>query len=217
MNVFSTVVSVAAVIAAAAAAAPNTTLVSFDGAPGTTYKFIVTNDPVMGGLSSSNFTQDTSAGKAVFQGTVRIVPSLQAPGFCQALSSLLAKYADLSAYTHLGLVVRTSTPFNGFKVSFAADTLNTLFASFKADFTLKPSTDWQLVTIPFTSFSNAWSPATGEPLRTCAEDPTVCVTPKNLRDIAQVGLWLEGGPVCVSCWADVCLRACARARRVACV
>jgi hypothetical protein len=34
----------------------HTTLVSFDGSTGTTYEWADTNDPVMGGLSTSNFT-----------------------------------------------------------------------------------------------------------------------------------------------------------------
>lgn len=52
-NVEKTSLSTSASSLAAPAAV---TLVSFDGNPATTYEFSVMNDPVMGGVSSSNFS-----------------------------------------------------------------------------------------------------------------------------------------------------------------
>lgn len=130
-----------------------------------------------------------------FQGTVRIVPSLQAPGFCLAAtagSPFSTHFADASAFTHLSLTVRTTLAYAGFKVSFAADTLNPQFASFKADFAVTPDNEWHTVNIPFNAFSNAWSAATGEPTTPCsAQHPEVCPTLQNLKDIGQITLWAE--------------------------
>jgi len=48
------------------------------------------------------------------------------------------------------------------------------------------------VLVPFNTFSNAWSPSTGEPTKKCSDDPNVCPTDKNKADIYQLGLWAEG-------------------------
>jgi len=184
----------ASLLATAWAAAPYTNLVTFDGKAGTTFTWQETNDPVMGGLSTGNFSVSSATNTAIFQGDVQIVPSLKAPGFCQSLTQdvFAVKFNDLSAYTHLQLLVRSFIPYAGFKVSFAADTLDPVFQSFKSDYNVTGDGQWQTVTIPFNQFSNNWSPATGEPIKRCSEDPSVCPTPKNLQDISQVGLWAEG-------------------------
>jgi hypothetical protein len=79
--------------------------------------------------------------------------SLGRPGFCLGLTqNIFAKFNDLSPYTALQLSVRSATPYQGFKVSFAADTLNPLFESFKADFNVTSTNLWQTVTIPFNEF-----------------------------------------------------------------
>ena len=190
-------------------------LVTFDGAPGTTFKWNVINDPVMGGQSSSTFsilggtythrlarrvapciaacehkpielTESNEAGKvgravqksAVFSGTVAMVPKLDAAGSCHIETELFnglraARFNDASQYTDLLLFVRSNTPnFPGFKVSFAANTFDSQVRSFKANFrvpTPLPSdpyfTDndgWQTIAIPWSEFSNDWSPYTGD-------------------------------------------------------
>ena len=162
-------------------------LVTFDGAPDTTFKWNLINDPVMGGLSSSSFVIAQNIG--VFNGTVAIVPKLQAPGFCNAETNLFKKlhpshFNDVSNCTHLVLVLRSSTPeFHGFKVSFAANTLDPLFKSYKANFAVPSGGSWQSITVPFSSFSNDWSPFTGDcdttdptgrTHRCCHDHPGVC-------------------------------------------
>lgn len=42
----------------------------------------------MGGLSTGNFSVSSTSQTALFQGDVKIVPSLQAPGFCQSLTQV---------------------------------------------------------------------------------------------------------------------------------
>ena len=125
----------------------------------------------MGGVSSSTWKIDTVKTKsAIWNGQVRIVPSLKAPGFCNAeTTNWFAKFNDVSAYSHLLIHAKSSTPhYSGFKVSFAADTLNPQFKSFKAPFNVT-STEYQTIAIPFSDFSNDWSAYTG---RCDTKDPT---------------------------------------------
>jgi len=180
-------------------------LLSFDGAKSTTFPFHVVNDPVMGGLSYSTFKVHKGAG--IFNGTVAIVPKLKAPGFCNAETNLLTlkKFNDLSTATHLVLKVRTKTPeYKGFKFSFAADTINPQFWSYKTNFEVPGSwPQWSQVVIPWNRFSNDWSAFTGdcdspphprERKHKCCTPvtPEVCPTPKNLKHISQLGFWAEG-------------------------
>merc|ERR1711871_1368362 len=182
-----------------------TKLATFDGATSTTYKWKDLNDPVMGGVSTSTWTIDKTKSKtAIWNGEVKNVPSLKAPGFCNAETvNWFAKFADVSAFTHLLIHARSSTPnYRGFKVSFAADTLNVQFHSFKAMFNITQANTWETVAIPFHQFSNDWSAytgrcdtkdPTGKQHHCCSpEHPEVCVTKKNLRDISELGLWTEG-------------------------
>lgn len=64
---------------AAATAVPSgvVALATFDGAPGSTQDWFVTNDPVMGGVSRSTFAIDHAAATMNWTGEVRIVPSLK--------------------------------------------------------------------------------------------------------------------------------------------
>jgi peptide methionine sulfoxide reductase MsrB len=183
-----------------------TNLVTFDGADGTTFNWKLVNDPVMGGLSNSTWNIDVSGGIARWSGEVKIVPSLQAPGFCNAETTdgmgIKKIFNDVSQYSHLEIKARASMDADGYKVSFAADTLNPQFASFKAPFELPGDNQWHLIAIPFTGFSNDWSAYTGDCFTKdpsgkqhyCCDDdhPEVCPTTKNLKDIQQIGLWVEG-------------------------
>merc|ERR1712196_473949 len=129
-------------------------LVTYSGKDkSTTWGWRDLNDPVMGGLSKSTFTVDKSAGIATFEGTVEIVPSLKAPGFCVAETTdglgITARANDAAGRTHLLLEVRSSIAYDGFKVSLAADTLNPQFKSFKANFAAPVSDDFITVAVPF--------------------------------------------------------------------
>ena len=98
--------------------------------------------------------------------------------------------------------LHTGPKYAGYKFSFAADTLNPQFHSFKAGFQPQKSGEWEEVYIPFTDFSNDWSSYTG---RCDTVDPTgkthkccnstypeACPTDKNKHDISQLGFWAEG-------------------------
>lgn len=58
---------------------------TFDGS--NDHKVKLVNDPVMGGQSNSDFTVDDDADRLNWNGEVKIVPSLSAPGFCNLETS----------------------------------------------------------------------------------------------------------------------------------
>eukprot|EP00494_Astrolonche_serrata_P032163 UN32432 len=168
-------------------------LVTFDGNSTTTYKWKLTNDPVMGGVSVSTYSLDKDNETVDWSGEVKIVPSLQAPGFCNLETTPpFQKFNDATGATHMEMLARSTKDYTGFKLSFAANTLNPQFKCFKADYTMKSNGDWEWIAIPLTNFSNDWSPATGEPKTKCADDARVCPTNRDLAAIEQVGLWMEG-------------------------
>jgi len=176
---------------AACAYAADTTLITFDGAAGTTHSFKAVSDPVMGGQSHSTFAVNNSVG--VFSGEVKIVPSLKAPGFCN-MQADKSTYPDISMHTHLMLKVRSvGAAYGAWKVAFgpADHSGSFFFSSYKADFAINGSA-WQVVSIPFTSFSSKWSSYTGEPTTKCSDDKEVCPSAKRLAGITTFEIAAEG-------------------------
>lgn len=190
--------------AVAAPVADYVLLATFDGAEGTTQTWHELNDPVMGGRSTGTFRVDTDANIAVFNGTARIVPSLSAPGFCNAETYAFAdKFASAAGFDNLFIVARTTVPeYQGFKFSWAADTLNPQFKSFKSTFNFQKNFEWEVINFPLSKFSNDWSAFTGDCSTTdpngqthqCCDSahPEVCPTSSQLADISQLGIWAEG-------------------------
>jgi hypothetical protein len=180
-------------------------LVSFDGAPSTTFKFQELNDPVMGGKSSGTWAVDSKSKVGVFDGDVANVPSLKAPGFIKSAAD--GKFPDASGAINGDLVlnVRTSTPeYKGFRVSFVSGAASPSYSCagggslpfsrgcFKAKFSVPAGSDFTQVRIPFTDFSDKWSPATGEQTSTCAKDKDVCPIASKLAAIQRIEIWAEG-------------------------
>lgn len=62
----------------------------------------------------------------------------------------------------------------------------------KTKFAVPAGDEFTAVRIPFNSFSDMWSPATGEQTKTCAQDKTVCPTPADLAKIIRIEVWAEG-------------------------
>ena len=205
-----TLVLIAGLLSAASATSL-TKLVTFDGAPGTTFQWEDLNDPVMGGRSTSTFKIDAEKKVGIFNGTCAIVPKLKAPGFAKVTTRRDSTgFADLSSMIEgsLELRVRSMTPnFAGFRVAFAAKNVprTSIFGggSFKAQFNLTDTTDVQVIKVPFTSFSYDWSPFTGNCF---TKDPTgqqhhccsdidnrkYCPTAKYLGTITDVEVGAEG-------------------------
>merc|ERR1711920_424195 len=179
------------------------TLVSFDGAKETSFDFKQLNDPVMGGQSIG--TWSLGEGYGILDGEVVDVPSLSAPGFIKAAGD--GNFPDISAYAdgNLVLTVRTSTPeVAGYRVTFVSGAVSPDFACagggslpfsrgcFKNKFTVPAGSDFVDVKIPFNTFSDKWSSATGEQTTTCAQDSDVCPTAAKLQKIRRVEFWGEG-------------------------
>ncbi|EOD11563.1 hypothetical protein EMIHUDRAFT_437554 [Emiliania huxleyi CCMP1516] len=174
-------------------------LVTFDGAASTTHKFTTESDPVMGGRSTSSWhlTKD-AAGTPIgrFSGVCRIVPSLRAPGFVFALtgSPLLSSFPDASAEDGLLLKLKNAAGnvTDGYKFAFCDSRINPYrcqFGTFKADLKLAPASAAaapQTLFVPWSRFSDKWSPATGE--HTAEQPPK----PSSLASITQLQVWVEG-------------------------
>jgi hypothetical protein len=184
-------------------------LVTFGGEKGTTFTFKELNDPVMGGKSTGSWAvqANVNASFGVMSGDVVDVPSLKAPGFIKSAGD--GKFNDASAALSGGLrlTVRSTTPeYKGFRVTFAAGTLSPDYSCagggsiplsrgcFKQKFSVKAGSEFSTVYLPFNSFSDMWSPATGEQTTTCAQDADVCPKAKDLSGIVRVEFWAEGAP-----------------------
>jgi len=187
------------------ACAASVPLATFDDATGTTFKFVELNDPVMGGQSSGTFSLDASGKFGVFDGEVKDVPSLKAPGFIKAAGSGTFPDASSTLGGDLVLTVRSSTPsYAGFRIAFAAGTKAPPYACgaggslpfsrgcFKSKFSVPAGEGWSTVRVPINSFSDMWSPATGEHTKECAADADVCPTAKSLSGIKRLEIWAEG-------------------------
>ena len=174
------------------AASEELVLTTFDGSKSSTQQWRDVNDPVMGGQSTSQFK--IAKGLGIFSGETKIVPKLKAPGFCN-LQADHASFPDISTYSAIKLVLRSTIPYKGFKLAFGPAPRTGFFASYKADFTTASTPDaegFQTVTIPFDNFSSKWSSYTGEPTTTCASDKSVCPDASHLRHLSSMEIAAEG-------------------------
>ena len=191
MQSFKSVAAVAALVAASGSgfslvgALEDKQLVSFAENLNTNFQEV--NDPVMGGQSVGNFTDEGHFG--LFQGVVKNVTFLQAPGFCniQMYPGLLHQL-DLSEYVtddlSGGLKLRVGyaqpageQPFATYRFGLSASNIpkhggqaHELEGQYKGNFVVKPppastnlkAAQCQTVTIPFKAFSSDWSDFNGE-------------------------------------------------------
>jgi hypothetical protein len=129
----------------------------------------------------------------VMDGEVVDVPSLQAPGFIKAAADGAFPDAASASAGALELEVRSTTPqYAGFRVSLAAGAVAPPYSCagggsiplsrgcYKAKFSVPAGDGWHAVSVPFASFSDLWSPATGEHTKECSEDASACLTAKKL-------------------------------------
>ena len=146
---------------------------------------------LQGGVSSGSWSVNEEEGYGIEDGTVRDVPSLQAPGFIKATAHGRFNDASAAISGDLILLVRSpSSDYSGYRVSFG-NTWNA-FKDFKASFSIDDGDEFSEVRIPFNTFSSEWDPATGDQTVTCAEDPKVCPTSDDLGRIRRIELWAEG-------------------------
>jgi len=188
---------------AALSASASGALVTFDGAKETSFSFRALDDPVMGGKSTGTWT--LGEGFGILDGEVVDVPSLSAPGFIKAASD--GSFRDISDFIdgNLVLSVRSTTPeYTGYRVTFTSGALSADFACagggslpfsrgcYKNKFSVPVGSDFTEVKIPFNTFSDKWSSATGEQTVTCADDDDVCPTASKLSKIQRIEFWGEG-------------------------
>jgi hypothetical protein len=155
-----------------AAQAEHKEMVSFAPMKKLNTEFREQNDPVMGGGSSGNFT--VGDGFGLFQGTVRNVSFLHAPGFCNAQVRTGARSRlDVSEFATeqggLRLVVKNAreeyAPYEGHKIAFSALGVphhnggHELEGSYKADFKLSSASEGKcaVIYVPFAEFSSGAS------------------------------------------------------------
>jgi len=180
-------------------------MATFDGESATTVKFSELNDPVMGGKSTGTWSVDTAGKFGKFDGEVVNVPSLSAPGFIKAAADATFPDASAAFGGDMVLLVRSNTPsYTGFRTTFVSGTLSAAYACsgggsipfsrgcFKAKFSVPAGDSFSEVRIPLSSFSDKWSPATGEQTTTCATDADVCPTKKKMSSIKRIEVWAEG-------------------------
>jgi len=158
------------------------------------------NDPVMGGQSTASFTLQKDVG--IFEGDVKIVPFLKAPGFIKLEGKPKgSSFPDVSA---LKFVARSTTSdYQGYRVSFGTQhnpaTKMPFIGGFKAHFFLEPSTNtttkdnsFQELVIPFDNFTVDWDPATGDALVSCQDNPKYCPDSKTLENMQVISFMGEG-------------------------
>lgn len=160
-------------------------IATFDGAKGTTLQWRPKNDLAMGGRSTSTFHVDHASKTGIFNGTCATVPFLNAPGFIKVFSS--GEIADVSTCKNLVLNVRSTSPYQGFRVSFGIPKspggLLTL-SNFQA-----PMHQFEDVVLPFTGFTDHSNDCTGDPITTNAEVPKMCPNMASLQNMETVSIW----------------------------
>merc|ERR1712188_312551 len=119
----------------------------------------------------------------------------------------MGSFPDISAFIDGSLVlsVRSSTPeYAGYRVTFVSGAVSASFACagggslplsrgcYKQKFSVPAGDDFVEIKLPFNTFSDKWSSATGEQTSECSKDKDVCPTAEKLSKIQRVEFWGEG-------------------------
>ena len=134
------------------------TLSTFDGNKATTQPWRATNDPVMGGLSDS-FVKITN-GVLSWNGQVRVVPKLHAPGFCTATTGGYHqqpdKFPDISAAEGLLVTARNklASGLSSFKVSMQTSVNSgERYGGFEGYFNTTVTQEFKTYFVPFSAMA----------------------------------------------------------------
>jgi len=175
------------------AAAATVPLVTFDGTGvKTTHTFRETNDPVMGGQSTGTFA--VANGVGVFDGEVKDVPFLSAPGFIKANADK-GDFADISSCKSIVITAKNGAAYDGYRMSFGTKrnpACSFFSGGFKAKFAAPVTGDFTDIKIALDDFSNCNSDSTGEPTKLCKDDASVCPDAATLQNIETMSIWAEG-------------------------
>jgi len=148
-------------------------------------------DPVMGGVSTGDvIIQDDLV---IIAGEVKIVPSLNAPGFVSA-QTRAGDYPDLRSCDGIALNVKSDNDYSGFHVSIGMNYAGTFRYAhgYKTAFNAPPAGQFGEVLVPFTQFSDNWDPKTGDQIVTCEDDEKYCPDDKTLYNIERFEIMAEG-------------------------
>ena len=157
------------------------------------HKWIAVNDPVMGGQSTGSFTVE--GGLGVFEGEVKDVPFLKAPGFIAVRNTSGGSFPDLRTCEGLSLNIKSSNEYTGFRVSFGTKVVPGNFPyamGFKTHFDPPPAGTFGEVVLPFESFTDNWDAKTGDPIVTCQDDAEYCPDDETLLNIQRIEIMAEG-------------------------
>lgn len=175
------------------APAADVPLATFDViAPSTTRQWIFKKDPVMGGSSDGTFVIQNGIG--VIGGTVGRMPILRWPSFIKAETTDLSKpFPDVAKCHAITLELRSDVSYLGYHFSFG-DHRPVFYKptyGFKARFDA-PVGAFANVTIPFHNFTSSWDDETGDPVRTCEDDPNSCPDQGTLKNMKTMCFWAQG-------------------------
>lgn len=148
-----------------------------------------TNDPVMGGQSTGLVSIENGVG--VFDGEVKEVSFLHAPGFIKMAGS--GTFPDVSACSSLQLNLMAEEAYTGYRLGFGNIQLpgSRFSRGYHADFQA-PVGEYGLVTVPFNAFSAKWDPGTGDVEVRCEDDAQYCPDMSALRNMETLSIYGEG-------------------------
>jgi hypothetical protein len=142
-------------------------------------------DDIYAGLSKSTFSINKDV--AVFEGNIAIAPKLRTPGGCMIHTIFdddhMEGELDISDTTHLILEVKSTIPYNGFRISLFgggadgspddSDYKANILSTTHHDDNLDTDDDgWTTVAVSLNSFSKDWSKFTGETRNECSSSST---------------------------------------------
>lgn len=174
------------------------TIENFANEPEPYHVWFSLNDPVMGGLSTGTFVVKSDEGVGVFDGEVKDVPSLKAPGFIAMRTGRRGFFPDLQSCDGLQLNVRTPQDipvYDGYRISIGTNYAGDFpyAKGYKTHFDLPAaSDDFQSVFVKFDEFSDNWDPRTGEIVVSCEENNQYCPDDATLKNLEQIEIMAEG-------------------------
>jgi hypothetical protein len=176
--------------------------------------FYTSNDSAFGGISTMHgwrFWSDPGIGMYGVVGGKVDSSYYGLPRFAKA--GIDWKFPDVSEFIDGSLVIECRDDYfspgygGSWYVAFAAGAADPSFACsaggerpgsrgcFKQEFTIPPpegGADFGVARIPFSSFSDKWSVATGRHNTECGQDKDACPTAAGLREMQRIEIWAQG-------------------------
>jgi hypothetical protein len=161
----------------------------------------VTDDPVMGGVSHSNFSVVDGVG--IWAGEVKIVPYLKAPGTCQSEADKFEK-VDCSDFDAIEINLVSKGALKQFQASWTGPFVPTpphspryRRSAYKAMFNVSGTGELETLVVPMTAFTSSYSDYTGDctdhgAICCSPQHPEVCPSPKTKSSITDVGIDAQG-------------------------